>query len=85
MAGVALRQGELTEAVRLFGAVDRMLESAHWVLSPADERGRREDLAVIRAQVEDGAFDAAFREGRAVKFEELEAMANAVSLQGSSH
>ena len=75
LAGIALREGQLTQAVRLFGAVDRMLESTHNVLRPADERVRHEDLAVIRLQLDAPAFDAAFREGQAATFEELEAMA----------
>jgi predicted ATPase len=82
MAGVALRDGELTEAVRLFGAVDVILDSAHRVLPPADERVRREDLAAIRLRLNDRAFDTAFRQGQAAKFEELDAMADAVSLRG---
>ncbi|HEV2033875.1 MAG TPA: hypothetical protein VGU71_06715, partial [Candidatus Dormibacteraeota bacterium] len=61
------------------GAVDRMLETAHRVLAPADEQVRREDLAAIRLQLDSRAFDAAFREGHVAQFEDLEAMANAVS------
>ncbi|HEV2029085.1 MAG TPA: hypothetical protein VGS16_11230 [Candidatus Dormibacteraeota bacterium] len=83
MAGVALRGGQLTEAVRLFGAVDGMLESRHMKLPPADELVRRADLAAIRSRLDDPAFDAAFREGHAAKFEDLEALANAVSLRVS--
>jgi predicted ATPase/class 3 adenylate cyclase len=79
MAGVALRGGQLTEAVQLFGAVDGMLESKHMSLPPADELVRRADLAAIRLRMDDAAFDAAFREGRSAKFEDLEAMANLVS------
>jgi predicted ATPase/class 3 adenylate cyclase len=75
LAAVALRRGELSEAVQLFGAVDGMLGSRHWVLSPADERVRREDLAAIRLRIDTDAFDAAFREGQAATFEELEAIA----------
>lgn len=37
MAGVALRDGAFTEAARMFGVVDAMLESTHSVLPPADE------------------------------------------------
>jgi predicted ATPase/class 3 adenylate cyclase len=83
MAGVALREGQLTEAVRLLGAVDSMLASTHNVLPPADEQVRRGDLAALRLRLDDPAFEAALREGLAAKFEELEAMANAVSLRGS--
>ena len=82
MAGVAVREGRLTEAVRLLGAVDNLLESTHRVLPPADDLARRADLAAIRSRLDAGAFDAAFREGHAAKFEELEAMANTVSPQG---
>ncbi|HEV2029096.1 MAG TPA: adenylate/guanylate cyclase domain-containing protein [Candidatus Dormibacteraeota bacterium] len=79
MAGVALREDQLTEAVRLFGAVDGMLESRHTVLPPADELVRRGDLAAARLRLDDQVFDAGFGEGHAAKFDELEAMANAVS------
>jgi predicted ATPase/class 3 adenylate cyclase len=83
MAGVALRKGQLAEAVRLFGAVDSMLASTDNVLPPADEQVRRGDLAAIRLRLDDPAFDAAFGEGQAAKFEELDAMANAVWPRGS--
>ena len=57
-----------------------MLESTHMKLPPADEMVRRADLAAIRAGLDDLTFDAAFREGREAKFEDLEAMANLVSV-----
>jgi predicted ATPase/class 3 adenylate cyclase len=82
MAGVALREIQFLEAVRLFGAVDNLLESTHTVLPPADELVRRADLAAIRLHMDGGAFDAALGEGRVAKFEELDAMANAVWLRG---
>jgi predicted ATPase/DNA-binding CsgD family transcriptional regulator len=83
MAGVALREGQLTEAVRLLGAVDGMLESTGFVLPPADELVRRADLAAIHSRLDDPAFDAAFAEGHAAKFEDLEAMTNGVSHRAS--
>jgi hypothetical protein len=60
-----------------------MLESTGFVLPPADELVRRVDLAAIRHQLGDGAFIAAFAEGHAAKFEDLEAMTNAVSHHAS--
>ncbi len=78
MAALALRKGQLTEAVRLFGAAAGMLESGGFVLPQADELVRRADLAAIHSRLDGAAFDAAFREGHAAKFEDLEAMANAV-------
>ena len=80
MAGVALRGGQLPEAARLFGAVDGMLETKHMKLPPADEMVRLSDLAALRARLDDLSFDAAFREGREARFEDLEAMANLVSV-----
>ena len=79
MAGVALCVGQGTQAVRLFGAAEAMLESTGFVLPPADEQVRRVDLAAIRLQLDEGAFVAAFAEGYAAKFEDLEAMTNSVS------
>jgi predicted ATPase/class 3 adenylate cyclase/tetratricopeptide (TPR) repeat protein len=75
VAGVALREGRLTEALRLFGAVDRMLESTHHVLRSADDRVRRDDLITIPSRSDNLDSDAAFREGQAATFDELEAMA----------
>jgi tetratricopeptide (TPR) repeat protein len=83
LAGVALREGRLTEAVKLFGAVDNLVESTHNVLPPADELVRAADLAAARSRLDDRAFAAAFSEGRAAKFEELDKMVNAVSLRRS--
>jgi tetratricopeptide (TPR) repeat protein len=48
MASVALREGAVDEAARLFGEVDSMLESTHSVLPPADELVRRADVARLR-------------------------------------
>jgi len=78
MAGVALRGGQLTEAARLFGAVDAMLESRHMALPPADEMVRRADLTATRSRLDETAFGVAYREGRSTKFEDLEAMGDAV-------
>jgi hypothetical protein len=72
------------EAVGLLGAVDHMLGSTHNVLRPADERVRRETLATLRLRLDERAVDAAFREGQAATFDELEAMADAVSLREST-
>lgn len=82
VAGVALRDDQLTSSLRLFGAVDHMLESTQNVLPPADELVRRNDLAGIRQRLADDALNATFREGQAARFDDLEEMANAVSFQG---
>ena len=79
MAGVALRVGMGREAVQLFGAAEVMVQSTGFVLPPADEQVRRVDLAAIRLQFDNGAFVAAFSDGHAAKFEDLEAMTNSVS------
>ncbi|TMF95352.1 MAG: hypothetical protein E6I05_02345 [Chloroflexi bacterium] len=41
------REGELTEGMRLFGAVDRMLQAEQRLLAPVDEQVRRDELAAI--------------------------------------
>jgi predicted ATPase/class 3 adenylate cyclase len=84
MAGLARREGHLTDAIRLFGAVDNLLKSTRHALPPADELVRASDVAATRSLLDERAFDKAFQEGEAAKFEELEAMANAVSLLGGA-
>jgi len=78
MASVALREGQLIEAVRMLGAARGMLESTGFMLPQADELVRGADLAAIRLQLDDGAFASAFAEGHAAKFEDLEAESKAV-------
>jgi predicted ATPase/class 3 adenylate cyclase len=84
MAAVALHKNQLVEASRLLGAADARLESAHTVLSPADQLVRQADLEAIHSRLDDAAFEAAFSEGHAAKLEDLEAMANAVRVPSSS-
>jgi predicted ATPase/class 3 adenylate cyclase len=79
LAGVAARDGSLTQAAWLFGAVDTMLEAAHEVLAPADELVRQADLASIRAQLGPGAFDAALEAGRAATPEDVDKAAKRTS------
>jgi predicted ATPase len=83
MASVALREGQLIDAGRILGAADGMLESTGFMLSQADELVRGADLTAIRQQLDEGAFVAAFAEGHAARFEDLEAMTNAVSDRAS--
>jgi tetratricopeptide (TPR) repeat protein len=79
LAGVAARDGSLTESAWLFGAVDAMLETAHGVLLPADELVRQADLGTIRAGLDPDAFAAALSKGRAAAPEEVEGMARRTS------
>jgi predicted ATPase/class 3 adenylate cyclase len=83
MAAVALRGGQPAEAARLLGAVDGWLESTQTLLAPADMLVRGADLDVAHSRLDDAAFDTAFREGHAAKFEDFEALVDAV-LGGAS-
>jgi predicted ATPase/class 3 adenylate cyclase len=79
LAGVAARDGSLTESAWLLGAVDAMLETAHGVLPPADELVRQADLGTIRAGLDPDAVAAALSKGRAAAPEEVEGMARRTS------
>jgi predicted ATPase/DNA-binding CsgD family transcriptional regulator len=83
MASVALREGQPIDAARMLGAAGGMLESTGFMLPQADELVCSADFAAIRQELDDGAFEAAFAEGRALKFEDFEAMSNAVSDRAS--
>jgi hypothetical protein len=81
MAGVALRDGEFTDAAELLGAVDGMLESARTVLAPADAQVRSGDVAMLRQRLDKDALASTTREGRATRFEDLETRSNAIALR----
>jgi len=71
-AGLAARDGAVTEAAWLFGAADAMLEAVHSVLPPPDELVRRADLELVRERLDSGAFEAATAEGRKADLEAVD-------------
>jgi predicted ATPase/class 3 adenylate cyclase len=79
LAGVAVRAGQPAEAARLNGAVAAMLDAAHAVLAPADDRVRRADLAAIHVALSPQAAIAAFEAGRASTSAEVDRMAAAIA------
>jgi hypothetical protein len=69
-AGLALAQGQFIRGVRLFGAVQAILQSLAWRLPPADDEAYERNMASARAQLSEAAFNAAWDEGRALSMEQ---------------
>ena len=78
LAGVAGALGQLQRASRLFGAVATHSERLQYRLDPADQIEFDRNVAAVRAQLTDDAFNAAWAEGRAMTLEQ--AIAFALSL-----
>jgi len=69
-AGLALAQGQFIRAVRLFGAAHAILQALTWRLPPADDEAYERNMASVRAQLSEAAFNAAWDEGRALSMEQ---------------
>jgi len=75
VAGIYSGTGQAEQAVRLFGAAAKMREDIGIPL-PASERLRHESrLAVTRAECDEGVWQSAWEEGRAMSLEEAVAYA----------
>jgi hypothetical protein len=82
LGSVALHQGHLLDAVRLWAAADALREAAHMHLPPATRASSKydNDLARARAQLGEALFTAAWAEGRAMSVEQ--AIVYALSTNG---
>ena len=78
MAGAAApRQPE--RAARLFGAAHGLLAAIGAALSVSNQIDYERNLAAVRAQLGDAAFEAAWTEGQAMSFEAAVAEARRVA------
>ncbi len=75
LAAVAAARGRTREAVRLFGAVEALLEQ----LGTSLERNERADydryVAAVRTELDQAAFDTAWAEGRNLSLDQAVALA----------
>jgi hypothetical protein len=81
MAGVFQAVGDAARAARLFGAAEMLLESLDAVLDPGGSLEYDSDLAAVRTELGEPAFEEARAEGRAMTFEQ--AVAYALSGSGT--
>ena len=79
---VAAGLGRFRQAARLYAAVEQLLETTSWeVISPPGMEDYLGDIALVREQLSDADFAAAWAEGRAMSLEE--AIAYALAATGS--
>lgn len=70
LASLAVAQGLPERAARLIAWVDAMREATEDFRPPVEQPDVDRDLAVIRAQLDEAAFNAAWAEGRAMTMEQ---------------
>jgi tetratricopeptide (TPR) repeat protein len=75
LAGVAATRGQASDAVRLFGAAQALLESRQVKLFPLDQAYYDHFVADLRTQLDDITFTAARAAGRTMTLEQATAYA----------
>ena len=70
LSALAGSQGQLVRSVRLWGAAEALLEVIGTSLSPLERDHYEPYLATVRTRLDEGAWDAALREGRAMNLED---------------
>jgi predicted ATPase/DNA-binding CsgD family transcriptional regulator len=75
LAGSLGALGEPLRAARLFGAAQAYLQSSGTLIDPSDQPEHDRNMALVRAQLGEAAFDAAWAAGQAMTFEQAVAYA----------
>ena len=70
VASLAVCQNKLEQATLLFASMDAFRESVTDLRPPAEQRDVEKDLATIHAQMDDGAFEKLWKEGKKLSYEE---------------
>jgi hypothetical protein len=77
LAGVVAAQGQPEQAARLFGVGQALRADLQWPWPLGARIDYERDLSVVRAQLDEATFAAAWAEGRAMSLEQ--AIANALN------
>lgn len=75
LACLAVRNGEMERAARLFGAVERAFPGLPNTLSPIERGWREQELQAARAALEDELFQAQYDLGRSLPLDQVVAYA----------
>lgn len=75
LAGSLGALGEPLRAARLFGAAHAFLQRSGTLIDPSDQPEHDRNMAFVRAQLGDAAFDAAWAQGQAMSFDQAVAYA----------
>ena len=82
LAGVTGNTGQLEQAARLFGAAETLYEDSVVRLEYSDQIEYDRNVAIVRAQLDEATFAAAWAAGRAMTLEQAVDEALAVQLGG---
>jgi DNA-binding CsgD family transcriptional regulator len=75
LAGSLGALGEALKATHLFGAAYAFLQHSGTLIDPSDQPEHDRNIALVRAQLGEAAFEAAWAEGQAMTFDEALALA----------
>lgn len=84
LAGVAGNTGQLERAARLFGAAETLYEDSVIRLEYSDQVEYDRNVAIVRTQLDEATFAAAWTAGRAMMLEQAVDYALAVQLGGNT-
>lgn len=77
LAGSLGALGESLRAAHLFGAAHALLQRSGTLIDPSDQPEHDRNMAFVRAQLGEAAFEAAWAEGQAMTFDKAVALAQA--------
>jgi hypothetical protein len=69
-AALAVAQGDMKRAARLFGKTDNFYTQLRFLLSPIERQNHEHDVAAARAALGDEVFSALLAEGEAMTMKE---------------
>jgi non-specific serine/threonine protein kinase len=78
LAGSLGALGDPVRAAHLFGAAQAFLERRGTLIDPSDQPEHDRNIAIVRAQLDEAAFEAAWAEGQAMTFDQAVAYAQTV-------
>jgi non-specific serine/threonine protein kinase len=70
LAAVAVARGQMAEAARFFAMVQAQLDNIGITLYPADQMEYERNLTLVRTQLKEALFNAAWTEGKVMTLEE---------------
>ena len=83
LAGSLGALGEPMRAAHLFGAAHAFLERSGTLIDPSDQPEHDRNIAFVRAQLGEAAFEAAWAEGQAMTFDQAVAHAQTASVSNA--
>lgn len=83
LAGVVAVRGEAAWATRLWGAAEGLRENFHFLMPPVEHSSYEQAVAVVRSELGEEAFAAAWSQGRTIPLEQV--IHDVLKMRGKQH